>query len=101
MTLRTDPRLPPALRQQRLLARSTMLRAALARDLQALEGPARWADQGLAGWRWLRAHPEWPLAGVALVALLRPRRAWRWSLRLWWGWRQGRRLRRWLAAASR
>jgi len=84
-----------ALRQQILLLRSTELRGRLAIDATAvLRRPLALADRVQAGWRWLRANPAAPLAAVVVVAVLRPRRAWRWGLQLWWGWRTLRRLQR-------
>lgn len=82
--------------QQALLLRSAALRGTLGRDLQRLQAPLALADRLRGGWQWLRAHPELPLAVAAVVVVLRPRRAWRWSLRLWWGWRSWQRMQRWL-----
>lgn len=77
----------PRLRQQQLLVRSAELRVTLAHQAQALEGPLAVADQARAGARWLYRHPEWPLGALALLALLRPRRALRLAGRLWSGWK--------------
>lgn len=90
-----------ARRQQALLLRSAMLRGDLARDLHRLQAPLALADRLRSGWQWLRAHPQAPLAAVAVLVVLRPRRAWRWGLRLWWGWRSWQRVQRWLHAAPR
>jgi len=90
---------PPRLRLEQLLIRSTALRLQLAQQVQMLAGPLTIADSLCSGLHWLRRHPEWPLGGLALLALLRPRRAWRWASRVWWGWRLWRRGSRWLAAA--
>ena len=35
------------------------------------------------------------------LTIRRPRRAWRWGLRLWWGWRSWQRVQRWLHSAPR
>ena len=59
-----------ALRQQLLRLRSTELRGRLAADAAVLQ-PA-----------------------LVVVAVLRPRRVWRWGWKLWWGWRTLRRLQR-------
>ena len=88
-----------ALRQQALLLRSAALRSDLGRDLRRLQAPLALADRVRAGWQWLRAHPQVPLAAGLVLVVLRPRRAWRWGLRLWWGWRRWRRVQRWLQAA--
>lgn len=74
-------------RQQRLLVRSGELRAQFAQDAQALQHPLALADRVHAGWRWLRAHPELPLAAALLFLVLRPRRIWRLGWRLWAGWK--------------
>jgi hypothetical protein len=83
-----------ALRQQLLLLRSTELRGRLVIEATALQRPLAVADRMHDGWRWLSVHPELPIAAVVVVALLRPRRAWRWGLRLWSGWLVLRRLQR-------
>jgi hypothetical protein len=89
-----------ALRQQLLLLRSAELRASAADDLLALQPPLRWADRARDGWQWVKGHPAVPLTAVAVIALLRPRRALRWSLKAWGAWRMWRRLRRTLVAAG-
>ena len=48
---------------------------------RVLQRPLALADRVHEAWRWLRAHPEAPLAALVVVAVLRPRRAWRWGLR--------------------
>ena len=83
------------LRQQRLLIRSTELRLAVRKDLQRLRRPAAWADQLKAAGTWLYQHPLWPLAGLALLLILKPRRLISWASGLWWLWTSARRLRRW------
>jgi hypothetical protein len=81
-------------RQQALLLRSATLRSQLAAQGRLLQGPLALADRLRGGWRWLRAHPEVPVAAVVALAVLRPRRAWRWAQRAWWGWRVWQRLQR-------
>jgi len=94
-------------RQQRLAARCEVLQARnaglrrqLADDSRVLLAPLAVADRVLAGWRWLRLHPQWLLAGAATLLILRPRRIWRLGLRLWSGWRLWQQLRRWQPQAS-
>ena len=87
-----------AQRQRLLLARSSELRLHLAADAVVLQRPLELADRVRQGWRWLRTHPEAPLAALVVVAVLRPRRAWRWGLRLWTGWRALQHLQRRLRA---
>lgn len=87
------------LRKQLLLLRSAELRLSLAEQSQLLQPPLAVADQVRAAGRWLRAHPEGPMAAALLLGLMRPRRALRWGTRLWSGWRLWQRARHWLAAA--
>ena len=87
-----------ARRQRALLVRSAELRAQLSTDLQVLAPPLRLADQVWDAWRWLRAHPAVPVSVVVALAVLRPRRALRLGLRLWWGWQTFRRLQQRLQA---
>ena len=74
------------LQRQRLQARSVLLRDRLVQQAQPLAAPLALADRLGEAWRWLKRHPEVPLAGVAALALLRPRRMMRWAGRLWWAW---------------
>lgn len=86
-----ERRLALALRQQVLLQRSEQGRTALASMLGPVRQPLALADRLLSAVSWLRAHPEGLLAAVAVLAVLRPRRVWRWGLRLWSGYRLWRR----------
>jgi hypothetical protein len=86
-------------RRERLRLRSTELRATLGERARVLEPPLALADQVRSGVAWLRAHPEWPLGALAVLVVLRPRRALRWGARVWWGWRLWRRAQRLLRAA--
>ena len=94
------PALPPALRREQLLVRSTALRLRLARDGQALEAPLAIADNVRNALHWLWQHPEWPVGGLVVLAVLRPRRAWRWAARAWWAWRLWQRSGRLLVALA-
>lgn len=85
------------LRQQRLLIRSTELRLQLRGHLQSLQGPAAVADQAKAGMVWLYQHPQWPAGALALLLVLKPRRALAWTGKLWWLWKSARLLRHWRA----
>lgn len=89
-----SPPQPDALarRLQLLLARSSLLRAELGLHAAELQRPLALADGVRDGWHWLRTHPQWPAGAVVVLALLRPRRALRWGLRLWAAWGVVRRL---------
>ena len=87
-------------RSRELRLRSATLRADLLARSGVLSPPLRMADQLVAGLHWLRAHPEWPVGGFALLVLLRPRRALRWAIRIGRGWRAWRRARRGLEAIA-
>lgn len=82
------------LRRQHLQARNALLRDRLAQQAHVLVAPLALADALGEAWRWLKRHPEVPLAGVAVLALLRPRGVLRWAGRLWWAWGAWRRLQR-------
>lgn len=86
-------------RQQQLLVRSVELRLRLGGAAAVWQPPLAWADQVHAAWRWLRLHPEVPLAAAVMLAVLRPRRALRWAGRAWWAWRLWQRLQRGLGRA--
>jgi hypothetical protein len=63
--------------------------------MQGLQRPAALADQLGAGLAWLYQHPQWPAGVLALLLILKPRRALAWTGKLWWLWKSARRLRRW------
>lgn len=90
-------------RQLALRLRSAELRAALRRDMRALERPLHWVERGWSAWAWLRGTP-WT-GRVALVAgagllLRRPARLLRWlGTGLGW-WRLAQRLSASLRSAS-
>ncbi len=88
----------PQLRQQALLIRSTELRYQLRGSLDSLQRPAKWLDQMQAALNWLYQHPAWPLAGLVLLLLRKPRRIITWSGKLWWFWKAAGQLRRWRAS---
>ena len=87
------------LRQMALVLRSAELRVDLATQGSRLQAPLAVADRVREGFSWLRTHPEAPLAAAVVLAALRPRRVLRWGMRLWWGWRNWRRLQRTLGRA--
>ncbi|MDH4051323.1 MAG: YqjK-like family protein [Rubrivivax sp.] len=80
-------------RREQLLARSAMLRNETALRARAFEGPLSWADWALQSMAWLRHNPAWPAGAVGLLAVVRPRRVWRWTRRGFAAWRLWRRAR--------
>jgi len=84
------------LRRQSLQLRSAELRLRVERDVMRLAPSLALADRGVAGLHWLREHPEWPIGAAVVVVLLKPRRALRWGMRLWWSWRTARRALEWV-----
>jgi len=88
----------PQLRQQALLIRSTELRYQLRGSLDSVQRPAKWLDQTRVALTWLYQHPAWPLAGLVLLLLRKPRRIIAWSGKLWWLWKAAGQLRRWRAS---
>lgn len=89
-----------ALRQQLLVLRSAELRAALGAELETWQTRLSWIERLQQGVVWLRAHPEWPAGVLVAAVVLRPRRALRWGLRLWSGWRLWRQLSPLIGAAG-
>lgn len=78
-----------ARRHGALKARIEAQRDQLGRDFAPLESALARGDAALQGVDWLKHHPAAVGLAVAAVALLRPRRAWRWAKRgffVWRGW---------------
>lgn len=86
MTARRLRREELLLRRQSLQQRSTLLRERVAQQAAGLQPVLGMCDRLRAGVGWLRAHPLAVAAAALGLALLRPRRALRWGLRLWSGW---------------
>lgn len=79
-----------AMRRGVLKARLDEQRRTLAQHAAPLAAALAKGDGVLKGVDWLKHHPAAVGAAVALAAVLRPRRAWRWAQRglfLWQGWR--------------
>lgn len=90
-----------AVRRGQLIERSAQLRRRLDEDSHAIARVCAVADRVGDGARQIRAHPEWVFGSVLVLALLKPRRAWRWGRLAVLGWRAWTSLRRRLPAASR
>ncbi|MCR4298000.1 MAG: YqjK-like family protein [Gallionella sp.] len=65
-------------RRERLIARAAAQRMALAQSIEPWRIPLARADQGLSVLRYVRSHPVWIAASIALLAVLRPGRAGKW-----------------------
>jgi YqjK-like protein len=87
------------LRRQRLQSRSEQLRVEWSVQVQVLRAPLGLADQARAGIDWMARNPQWPIAAVLVLVLIRPGRALRWASYGWQGWTMYRRLRKFLPAA--
>lgn len=85
---------PLAERRERLLAQAAQQRATLAHDVEPWRIPLALADQGLNALRYIKRHPVLLIGGVAVLAMLRPDRGWRWLRRGWLTWQVVNRLRR-------
>ena len=85
------------LRQQRLLARSSQLRLALADQAQVFKRPLAVADQAQASLQWLYRNPQWPLGALLVLVVLRPRRVIVWGGRLLGAWNTFNRVQNWIA----
>jgi len=85
------------IRRGRLLERIAHQRAALGRDVQPVCDVLQAVDHGIARVRtvsgFLKRHPGLVLAAVALLVVLKPRRAWRLAKRGFVVWRLWRTLR--------
>lgn len=85
-------------RREHLVAQIATQRLALAQNIEPWRVPLARADQGLAALRYIRRHPAWIVAGVTLLAALRPRSVraagiGKWLTRGWATWRLVNRLR--------
>lgn len=84
-----------ATRHGALKARIAEQRRQLARHAAPLEAALAKGDALLDGVDWLKHHPVAVGAAVAAVAVVRPKRAWRWGRRGFFLWRS------WQAVKSR
>jgi hypothetical protein len=76
-----------ATRHGALKARIDAQRLRLAQDAEPLARVLAGADKACAGVDWLKQHPAVVGAGVAVLVVARPKRAWRWATRAWVAWR--------------
>ena len=73
-------------KRQQLILQSAVLRLQLQRELQRVSRPLAWVDKVQNGLNWLRQHPQWPIATITLLIVVRPRQSFKWGGRLWWAW---------------
>lgn len=79
-----------ATRRGLLQAQIAAQREALAQHSEPLAAALGVGDKGLAGIDWLKRHPLAVGVAAGLLAVLRPRRTWRWAQRgfvVWRGWK--------------
>ena len=77
-------------RRAHLMARAAVERDRFSVQLHAWETPVALVDKSVAAARYLRRHPQWIVAAMVLLAVLRPRRALSWArngLIAWRAWR--------------
>lgn len=80
----------PREKRARLMARAAVERERLSAQLQAWETPLAFVDRSFAAARYIGRHPQWIVAAVVLLVVLRPRRALSWArngLIAWRAWR--------------
>jgi DNA-binding transcriptional regulator LsrR (DeoR family) len=82
-----------ASRRGELKARIATQRQTLTQQARPLEPVFGLVDKVVVGVDWVKQHPQVVGVGVAVVALLKPSRAWRWAKRaafVWRGWQGAR-----------
>lgn len=84
-------------RHQRLRARSAELRSTFSDQVQVFKRPLGLADKGVLGLQWLYRRPQWSLAAILILIVMKPRRAIAWGGRLWWVWKTTKQMRVWVA----
>lgn len=76
--------LPEIARKRRhLVAKAGLQREAIAAMIEDQRELAGLVEGGIAAFRWARAHKYALVAGVAGVAVVRPRRVLRWASQVW------------------
>ncbi len=82
-----------ALKRQRLQVEAAAQRVMLLQTLASAAPALGIADKAGAGWRWVKAHPQWLAALAALLLVARPRGVLRWTRRGFLLWRSARKAR--------
>lgn len=93
-------RLALAMSRERLLVRSANLRERVADQSSALTPALMLGDRVRDTARWLRHHPAVLVSAFVVVVVVRPRVAFRWSIRVWSAWQFVRGWRRRLEALT-
>ena len=75
-----------------LVAQAAEQRAALAAAFEPWRAPIAVVDRGVEAVRFLKRYPAILAAAAAVVAILKPRRAWQWGQRAFVVWRAWRAL---------
>lgn len=82
-----------ALKKQRIQIAGESLRAEFGLYAAGLAPVFAGADCAVESARWLRRHPQIVVAATVTLAVIRPKRAWRWGRRAFVGWQAWRKLR--------
>ena len=91
-----DTVLELALKKQRLQIASDALRDDLGRYATGLRPLFSGADLAVDGVRWARRNPQFVVAAGVALLVARPKRAWRWARRAFFGWQAWQKLRQFL-----
>jgi hypothetical protein len=81
-----------ALKKQRLQIASATLRIDFGRYAAGLAPAFSGADCAVETARWLRRHPQVVMAAAVALVVARPKRAWRWARRVFFGWQAWQKL---------
>ena len=82
-----------ALKKQRLQIAASGLRVDFGRHAAGLAPVFTGADYLVEGVRWTRRNPEIVVAAGVALAVVRPKKAWRWARRAFVGWQAWRKWR--------
>jgi hypothetical protein len=85
-----------ALKKQRLQIASEALREDFGRHATGLRPLFGGADLAVEGVRWVRRNPQLVVAAGVALLVARPKRAWRWARRGFFGWQAWQKLRQFL-----
>jgi len=89
-----------ALKKQRLQIAGEGLRADFGAYARGLVPVFDGADYAVAGARWVRRNPRLVVAATVAVVVARPKSAWRWARRAFFGWQAWRQMKDFLERNS-